>query len=261
MEHKTSLYSKSVGSGEVILMIHGIMSDHENFNRIQEILGKEFETIIYNRRGYGIEYDSQYQDYSVGKQAEDAVAVLKQYTDNPVYIIGDSIGGNIAIQIAILFPKLVKGIFLVETTIPCDGLDLSCLRIWQDGVRKIAESKDFYKILPLFAKVTGSKPITQGSRLKNIKRSIYNIRNYVCGEMNAIMDYAVSRNDVNLIRCPVIMGISSEGKNLPFGIGARKTANFFGWRIVYLLGHHNTIQEFPYDFSCKVKESLNALNK
>ena len=257
IQHSINLYSKSVGSGEAILMIHGIMSDHENFNRIQMILGKEFKTITYDRRGYGLEFDSSYQDYSIEKQAEDAVSVIKQYTQNPVYIIGDSTGGNIAIQVAVLYPQLVKGIFLVETTVPCDNLDLSCLRVWQDGVRQIAKNKDIFKIVPLFAKITSAKPVAQKTQLKNIKKSIFNIRNYIYGEMNDSIDTTFSYDKIKKITCPIVMGISSEGKNLPFGIGARKTADFFGWRIVYLQGYHNTIQEYPYEFFHQFREFIN----
>ena len=237
-------------------MIHGIMSDHENFNQIQTILGKEFKTITYDRRGYGLEFDSPYQDYSIEQQAEDAVAVIKQYTKNPVYIVGDSTGGNIAIQVAVLYPQLVKGIFLIETTIPCVNLDLSCLHIWQESVRQIAKTKDIYKIVPLFAKITNAKPVAQKAKLKNIKKSISNIRNYIYGEMNASIDTTFSYDKIKKITCPIVMGISSEGKNLPFGIGAKKTADFFGWRIVYLQGHHNTIQEYPYEFLFQFKEFL-----
>ena len=258
MQHAIELYSKSVGTGEVILMIHGVMSDHENFNRIQDILGKDFKTITYNRRGYGIEYSLSYleQDYSVKKQAEDAVSVLKQYTDGPAYIIGDSTGGNIAIQIAVLFPQLVKAIFLVESTIPCEGLDLSCLYTWQHGARQIAQSKNIYKIVPLFAEVTGTKPVAQKSVQKNLKKSIYNIRNYIYGEMKDVTEYSFLLEDVKKICCPVVMGISLEGKDRPFGIGAKKTADFFGWEIVYLQGHHNTIQQYPYEFSYQVKKFI-----
>ena len=248
MQHTTDLYSEAVGSGEVILMIHGIMSDHENFSQIQAVLGKRYKTITYDRRGYGLESASPYQDYSIEKQAEDAVSVLKHYTNSPAYIIGDSTGGNIAIQVAILYPQLVKGIFLIETTIPCDNLDLSCLRVWQDGVRQIAKTEDIYKIVPLFAKITNEKPVAQKTKLKNIKKSIFNIRNYVYGEMDASIDTTFSYDKLKKIPCPIVMGISAEGKNLPFGIGARKTADFFGWNIIYLPGHHNTIQEYPYVF-------------
>lgn len=257
IQHSINLYSKSVGSGEAVLLIHGIMSDHENFNRIQTILGKEFKTITYDRRGYGLEFDSPYQDYSIEKQAEDAVAVMKQYTKHPVYIVGDSTGGNIAIQVAVSYPQLVKGIFLVETTVPCDNLDLSCLRVWQDGVRQIAKNKDIFKIIPLFAKITSTKPIAQKMQLKNIKKSIYNVRNYVYGEMNACMDTLFSCDEIKKIPCPIVMGISSEGKNLPFGIGAKKTADFFGWRVIYLPGHHNMIQEYPYEFLYQFERFFN----
>lgn len=253
IQQAIGLYSKSVGSGEVVLMIHGIMSDHAIFNRVQRILGKEFKTITYDRRGYGMESDSRYRDYSIKIQAEDAIEVLRQYTNEPVYIIGDSTGGSIAIQIAILYPRLVKGIFLIETTIPCDNLNLSCLHAWQDGVHRIAKTKDIYKIVPLFAKITNAKPVAQKSKLKDIKKTIFNIRNYIYGEMNATIKTTFSYDIIKKITCPIVMGISSEGKNLPFGIGARKTADFFGWRVVYLSGHHNTIQEYPYEFFYQFK--------
>lgn len=255
-EQKTDLFSKSAGSGDVVLLIHGIMSDHENFNQVQAIFGKEFKTITYDRRGYGLESDSPCQDHSIDKQAEDAVTVVKQYTNDPVYIVGDSTGGNIAVQVAVSHPQLVKGIFLIETTIPCDNLDLSCLHFWQNSVRQIAQTKDFYKIVPLFAKITKAKPVAQKTKLKNIKKTVCNIRNYIYGEMNAVMDTTFSYDDIKRISCPIVMGISVEGKNLPFGLGAKKTADFFGWNVVYLPGYHNTIQEYPYEFYVQFKEFI-----
>lgn len=256
VQNTIDLYSKSVGVGEVILMIHGAMSDHENFNRIQHILGRDYKTITYNRRGYGVNFGVSYtnQDYSIKNQAKDAISVLKQYTDCPAYIIGDSTGGNIAIQTAILFPQLVKGIFLVEAAISCDGIDLSCLYEWQNSVRQIAESKEIYRVIPLFGRMIGSKPTAQKSNLKNIKKTIYNIQNYIYGEMKDITDYSFAINEVSNIHCPIIMGISLKGKDLPFGVGAKRTADFYGWDIVYLPGYHNTLQEYPYEFSYQIKK-------
>ena len=255
-QDKTGLYSESTGCGETVLMIHGIMSDHESFSRIQTILGKEFKTIVYDRRGYGLEYDSPYQDYSFQTQADDAVSILKQYTNKPAYVIGDSTGGSIAVQAALSYPEVIKGIFLVETAIPCDNLDLSCLHVWQNGVRQIAKTKDIYKIIPLFAKVTNAKPVAQKAKLKSIKKTVFNIRNYVYGEMNTSIDTTFSYDKIKKIPCPIVMGISLEGKELPFGIGAKKTADFFDWKVVYLPGHHNTLQEYPYEFYYQFKECI-----
>ncbi len=256
MKYTKDLYSKVIGSGKAILLIHGIMNDHESLESIQEILGKEFSTITYNRRGYGVEHDSTFRDYSVEKQAEDAAAVLKRYTDRPAYIIGDSTGGEIAVRMAILFPELVLGIFLVEACIPCKEIDLSCLRGWQEEVRHIAVSGDIYKVVPLFSRITESKPVTHKSKLKNIKKTVYNIRNYIYGEMEAVLRDSFSYEEVSGIMCPIVMGISVEGKDLPFGRAAKKTADFFGWETVYLPGHHNTIQEYPQAFYSRFKEFI-----
>ncbi len=257
----STLFSKSAGSGDVILMIHGIMSDHENFDRVQKLLGKEFKTITYDRRGYGLEYDARCRDYSVKKQAEDAVSVLKRYTDKPAFFVGDSTGGIIALQAAISFPELVRGIFLVETVFPCDGIDLSCLRAWQDGIHQIAGLKDFYRMAPLFAKVTGAKPPSRKPKPGNIKKSVYNIRNFLFGEIDAVTAPCLSSGEVRKISCPVIMGISSEGKDLPFGISAKITADYFGWKTVFLRGHHNTAQEYPDDFCLQVKEFVEHVRR
>ena len=206
ISNAAELNSRSVGSGEAVLLIHGIMSDQESFNGIREILGKEFHTITYDRRGYGIESDPPYEDYSFNRQAEDAAAVLQRHTDQPAYIVGDSTGGIIALQTAVLFPQLVKGIFLVETTVPCKAMDLSCLHVWEEGVREIAGTGDIYKMALLFAKVTGAKPVAQKSQLQNIKRTIYNIRNFVYGEREAVTESLDSCDAMKKLCCPVMMG-------------------------------------------------------
>ena len=259
MEEVLDLQSKAMGSGTVLLLIHGIMNDYDNFHDVQKILAQEFTVIIYNRRGYGIEYDSQYHDYSIKKQAEDAVSVLRRYTDGPAYIVGDSTGGTIAVQSAVSFPELVRGIFLVESVVPCEGMDLSCLAVWKDGVRQIIETGNIYKMVPLFSKITGIKPVTKNTKLKNIEKSINNIRNFIYGEADAVMHLSFSRDEIRKIRCPVIMGISTEGKDLPFGRGAGETADFYGWKAIFLPGYHNTVQEHPDMFFCQLKKFVETI--
>ena len=253
------LYSKATGSGETILLIHGIMQDYEYFSGIQDISDKEFQTISYNRRGYGRGFDVQFQDYSVKTQAEDVISVLRRYTDRPVYIVGDSTGGAIAVQAAISFPELVQGIFLVESVIPCEGMDLSCLDVWKDGVLSIIKTGNIYKMVPLFSRITEIKSVAHNEQLKRIKKTIYNIRNFIYGEANVIMNLSFSCDEIRKIRCPVVMGISAEGKDLPFGRGAKETADFYDWKTTVLPGRHNTIQEYPEDFFCQMKEFIETV--
>ena len=253
------LYSKTSGSGKPVLLIHGIMQDHTYFSGIQDISDKEFRTISYNRRGYGTGSGLLLRDYSIKKHAEDAVSVLRRYTDGPAYIVGDSTGGAIAVQAAVSFPELVRGIFLVESVVPCEGMDLSCLAVWKDGVRQIIETGNIYKMVPLFSKITGIKPVTKNTKLKNIEKSINNIRNFIYGEADAVMHLSFSRDEIRKIRCPVIMGISTEGKDLPFGRGAGETADFYGWKAIFLPGHHNTVQEHPDMFFCQLKKFVETI--
>lgn len=256
MEDTMDLYSKAAGSGKTVLLIHGIMQDHAYFSRFQDISGKAFQTISYNRRGYGPDPGLPCRDYSVKKQAEDAISVLRRHTDGPAYIVGDSTGGAIAVRAAVSFPELVRGLFLVESVIPCEEMDLSCLDAWQDGVRNIIKTGNIYKTVPLFSGITGIKPVAKNTKLKIIKNTVNNIHNFIYGEADAVMHLSFSRDEIRNIRCPVVMGISAEGKDLPFGRGAKETADFYGWKATYLPGHHNTIQEYPEVFLHQVKKFI-----
>ncbi len=259
MVNTMDLYSKAAGSGKPVLLIHGIMQDHAYFSGIQSISDKEFQMISYNRRGYGLGSSFLCRDYSLKTQAEDAISVLRRYTDGPAYIVGDSTGGAIAIQAAVSFPRLVRGVFLVESVIPCEGMDLSCLAMWQDGVRQIIENGNMYRMVPLFSKITGTKPVANRTDLKNLQKTAYNIRNFIYGEADAVMHLSFSHDEIRKISCPVVMGISEEGKDLPFGRGAKETAVFFGWKTVCLPGHHNTIQEHPDLFFCQLKKFVETI--
>lgn len=253
------LYSKATGSGKPVLLIHGIIQDYEYFSGFQDISDKAFQMISYNRRGYGLDSGFLCRDYSLKTQAEDAVSVLRRYTDEPAYIVGDSTGGAIAVQTAVSFPELVRGIFLVESVIPCKGINLSCLDAWKDGVQHIIETGNMYRMVPLFAKLTGIKPVTKNTKLKNIEITINNIRNFIYGEADTVMQFSFPCDEVRKIFCPVVMGISTEGKELSFGRGAKETADFYGWKTTYLPGHHNTIQDYPEDFFCQMKKFIESV--
>ena len=260
MVYTMNLYSKTAGSGKIVLLIHGIMQDLAYFSTFQDVSDQAFQTISYNRRGYGTSSGVPlFRDYSIQRQAEDAVSVLRRYTDGPTYIVGDSAGGAIAVQAAVSFPELVRGIFLVESVIPCEGMDLSCLDAWKDGVQHIIETGNMYRMVPLFAKLTGIKPVTKNTKLKNIEITINNIRNFIYGEADAVLQFSFPCDEIRKIRCPVVMGISAEGKELSFGRGAKETADFYGWKTTYLPGYHNTIQEYPEDFFCQMKKFIETV--
>jgi pimeloyl-ACP methyl ester carboxylesterase len=107
------------GTGEPVLLIHvGILADGLGRPLLAEPeLASRYRLIHYHRRGYmGSVADSE--PPTVARQAADAVALLRHVGVKTAHIVGHSIGGTIALQLAVDAPELVHSLVLLEPSIP-----------------------------------------------------------------------------------------------------------------------------------------------
>ncbi|MCL4426444.1 MAG: alpha/beta hydrolase [Firmicutes bacterium] len=74
-----------------------------------------YRTIIMDNRGVG-ESDKPQGDYSMATMARDAAGVLRTIGVTGVYVLGVSMGGFIAQEMALAYPHLVKGMILAVTS-------------------------------------------------------------------------------------------------------------------------------------------------
>lgn len=102
------------GSGFPVLLIHGFSDDLHYWDYVTNILKNYFTVIRLDLRGHG---KSEIGEKPVDNHllAQDAIKLLKKLYINKCHIIGFSLGGSIALDIAINNPKLVKSLILLST--------------------------------------------------------------------------------------------------------------------------------------------------
>jgi 3-oxoadipate enol-lactonase len=109
------LYWEEYGSGPPVLLIMGLSFTHEMWFRVLPALIPHYRVIVFDNRGMG-RSDVPKGFYSIAKMATDARAILKAADVAAADVIGASMGGMIAQEVALLFPECVRGLVLACTS-------------------------------------------------------------------------------------------------------------------------------------------------
>jgi pimeloyl-ACP methyl ester carboxylesterase len=103
------------GAGEPLLLIHGLGYARWGWEPVVDGLAKSSEVLLFDNRGIG-ESDAPAGPYSVRLMAEDAVAVLDAAGLERAHVLGTSLGGMVALQVALDRPERVDRLVLACTT-------------------------------------------------------------------------------------------------------------------------------------------------
>ena len=98
-----------------LLMIQGLGFDRTGWSPVIGALRKHFRLILMDNRGCGAS-DLGGRYFAVTDLARDAVAVLDSAGVSQAHVLGASLGGMIAQEVAIEFPDRVDGLVLACTT-------------------------------------------------------------------------------------------------------------------------------------------------
>jgi len=107
------LYYEEVGQGTPILFVHEFAGDHRSWERQLRKFGKRYRCIAYSARGYrpsDIPVDPK--AYSYMHVMRDAVAMLDHLKIDKAHLIGLSMGGYTALQVALNHPQRVRSLVL-----------------------------------------------------------------------------------------------------------------------------------------------------
>lgn len=98
-----------------ILLLTGLGSKRLGWVRQLPIFGREYRTLALDHRDVG-DSDPFEGPYTVKDQADDAAALLRALDIESAHVVGISMGGMIALNLAVRHPELVKSLVLVSTS-------------------------------------------------------------------------------------------------------------------------------------------------
>src|SRR5580704_14593732 len=112
------IYWEEAGSGPPLLLIMGLGYSHEMWHRTMPLVSKHFRTILLDNRGVG-RSDVPPGPYPIATMAADAAAVLDVAGVESADVYGVSMGGMIAQEFALQYPRRVLKLILGCTA--CGG--------------------------------------------------------------------------------------------------------------------------------------------
>lgn len=105
------LYYEVAGSGEPVLLIHGGFGDRRMWDDQFDVLARDYQVLRYDHRGFGRSAapDTAYSP------VRDLIQLLDRAEMERAHIVGNSLGGALAITFAILHPERVRSVTVVAS--------------------------------------------------------------------------------------------------------------------------------------------------
>lgn len=102
------------GAGEPLLLVHGSPGDHRAWSRAIRQLPEGFLALVPDLPGYGNSDPPPGAGMHATVGLAEALAQLVNSIGRPVWLAGHSYGGNVALHLASLRPRQVRGLALID---------------------------------------------------------------------------------------------------------------------------------------------------
>lgn len=204
------LYSEVHGNGEPLVLIAGLTAHSQHWSNQVPVFSKHFKTILLDNRNSG---RSDVTDQgSIKLMADDVVGLMDALQVDRAHLVGRSMGGYIAQQVAISHPARVNRLVL-ESTAPVsstrNNLLLSHLLQLREqglGMRELLKNFLFWMNPPLVINDPKAFEQTIEEILSDpYFQSLEGFRNQV----NAILEYD-ARKHLNRIQSPTLVVCGKE---------------------------------------------------
>lgn len=103
---------KVFGEGEPVVILHGMFGTLDNWQTIAKKLAEHFMVFIVDLRNHGRSPHSE--DFSYTIMAEDVSEFMEEHWIYNAHIVGHSMGGKVAMQLATEYPEKVNKLVVVD---------------------------------------------------------------------------------------------------------------------------------------------------
>jgi pimeloyl-ACP methyl ester carboxylesterase len=121
------IFYTDVGHGEVVVLLHGFLEDNTMWTKISPTLSKQKRIICIDLLGHG-KTDCFGYVHRMKDMANAVISVINHLKIKKFMVIGHSMGGYVALEIAKQIPERLNGICLMNSTFEEDDVALKLRR-------------------------------------------------------------------------------------------------------------------------------------
>lgn len=103
---------RTLGEGEPLIILHGVFGSSDNWQSQGKAFAGKFKVYLVDLRNHGNSFHSDEFDYQV--MSDDVVALMESEGIEQAYVLGHSMGGKVAMNLACRFQDLVKQMIVVD---------------------------------------------------------------------------------------------------------------------------------------------------
>jgi len=135
------------GSGEPALLLMGLGGDLHGWDLVRDDLARQHRLVLIDNRDAGAS-DEARGAYTTADMAADALAVMDELGHERFHVVGASMGGAIAQQVALQGPTRVASLVLACTWARTDAFLGAIFSSWRGMVERLPAQEFLSAILP-----------------------------------------------------------------------------------------------------------------
>jgi pimeloyl-ACP methyl ester carboxylesterase len=247
------LYYEITGTGEPLLLIHGHGSSTQDWALQVDCFAKHYQVIAFDVRGFGRSSKPK-RPYSIRLFAEDTAALLTGLNISSAHIVGISMGGMIAFELALGFPHLVKSLVIVN------GYPEMRVETWNERLMVwrrflMVDLLGMRKTGVILSRILFIKPEQEDLRAMFVEHWAKNNKRAYRNSLKAIINWDVEARLCE-IQCPVLV-VASDEDYLPLEEKQAYTAKLPNAKLIVIEDtRHAVTAEQPEQFNKVVGEFL-----
>jgi 3-oxoadipate enol-lactonase len=237
-----------------VIFVHGMGGDHGMWLYQVPAFCTRFPTITVDLRGHG-QSTKPGADFSIADMARDLVRLLRALGVERAHVVGLSLGGLVAQQLALDYPRAVAALVLADTLCGVPPGFESMVRdavqfIEDNSMRAVAQAR----ITNAFSDAVD--PAMRGYLIDRVAR---NDKTAYVRAAHAGFGFSASAR-LGEIRAPTLVVVGEEDRVTPPPLSEDLAARIRGARLVRIpaAGHVSNVEQ-PAEFNRVVLEFLSAL--
>jgi pimeloyl-ACP methyl ester carboxylesterase len=250
------------GEGTPVLLLHGFLDSSYTWRALIPRLQDRYRVVALDLPGFGYS-DKPDETFSLGDYSSVVVGVLDQLGIDRAFIVGNSMGGSVALRIAIDSPERVRGLVPIDPGTPRDeGEPFGPMNLLK---MRVVGDLCVHAMGPWVFQRVWNSMLTEGRRISEIEMDeMYGLLNTSGArraglrQIREIRSSPVDWEATEKISAPTLLIWGRQDKLVPLKYGRRLNDHIPGSRLVVLddtghLPHWETPDEVTRLFDAFVR--------